>query len=96
MHAYAGDHLQLPPTVLADSAATGGLSVTLFERLHRMHGHAAHMLSTQYRMHAGIMTWASDALYRGALKAHASVAAHTLANIRTQCGPLQRCTIRYP
>lgn len=84
MHAHAGDHLQLPPTVLSDKAATEGLSVTLFERLHRMHYHAAHMLSTQYRMHADIMTWASNALYKGKLQAHASVAAHTLADIRTK------------
>ena len=29
----AGDHLQLPPTVLSDEAAHKGLSTTLFERL---------------------------------------------------------------
>lgn len=82
---HAGDHLQLPPTVLSDKAATGGLATTLFERLHRMHGHAAHMLTTQYRMHADIMTWASDALYKGRLQAHCSVAAHTLADIQNRC-----------
>ncbi len=34
---YAGDHLQLPPTVLSDAAAKHGLARTLFERLQVCH-----------------------------------------------------------
>lgn len=30
----AGDHLQLPPTVISEQAAARGLGRTLFERLH--------------------------------------------------------------
>ena len=33
-----GDHPQLPPTIISSKAAKKGLSVTLFERLHALHG----------------------------------------------------------
>jgi superfamily I DNA and/or RNA helicase len=63
-HPCAGDHLQLPPTVLSDAAAKAGLSCTLFERLqHRLGADASCMLSVQYRMHADIMDWSSQELY---------------------------------
>lgn len=80
----AGDHLQLPPTIISDGAVKSGLATTLFERLHRTLGRtAAQMLTVQYRMHTDIMDWSSNALYGGRLRAHASVAAHTLADLRT-------------
>lgn len=60
----AGDHLQLPPTVLSDAAAKAGLSCTLFERLqHSLRAEASCMLTVQYRMHAAIMDWSSQELY---------------------------------
>ena len=46
----AGDHLQLPPTILSKEAAKRGLEVTLMERLIKMLGDGAVcMLTTQYR-----------------------------------------------
>ena len=53
----AGDHLQLPPTVLSDVAAREGLSETLFQRAHGKwyRENVAVMLTTQYRMHEDIM-----------------------------------------
>jgi ATP-dependent RNA/DNA helicase IGHMBP2 len=66
---------------VSEAAAAGGLATTLFERMHRMHGHAAAMLTTQYRMHESIMAWSSAALYGGRLRAHESVACHTLAGL---------------
>lgn len=53
----AGDHRQLPPTILSDEAAREGLAVTLMERLvEGAHGAAmTRMLQTQYRMHQLIM-----------------------------------------
>ena len=75
----AGDHLQLPPTVISDEAQSKGLSDTLFQRLHDAHGDLiARMLTVQYRMHADIMTWSSNAMYQGRLTAAESVAAHRL------------------
>lgn len=60
----AGDHLQLPPTVLSDAAAKAGLACTLFERLQHSLGEAAcSMLTVQYRMHSHIMDWSSQELY---------------------------------
>lgn len=60
----AGDHLQLPPTVLSDAAAKAGLSCTLFERLQHSLGEAAScMLTVQYRMNSHIMDWSSQELY---------------------------------
>ena len=75
----AGDHLQLPPTVTSEAAAKKGLGVTLFERAHSLWGSsAAVMLNVQYRMNKSIMTWSSEELYGGKIKAHESVADHDL------------------
>ncbi|WP_237758164.1 AAA domain-containing protein, partial [Anaeromyxobacter sp. PSR-1] len=71
----AGDHLQLPPTVLSAAAQAGGLGVSLFERLVEAHGDRARvMLAEQHRMNARIMAFPSEALYRGALRAHPAAA----------------------
>ena len=71
----AGDHLQLPPTVLSAAAQEGGLGVSLFERLVPLLGPAARVtLAVQHRMNARIMAFPSEALYGGALRAHPSVA----------------------
>ncbi|PRW39069.1 DNA-binding SMUBP-2 isoform B [Chlorella sorokiniana] len=78
----AGDHLQLPPTVISQAAARSGLSRTLFERLQDLWGEAAsEMLTVQYRMNSAIMDWSSQELYGGRLSAHASVAQHTMAGV---------------
>lgn len=75
----AGDHLQLPPTVMSEEANKAGLGRTLFERVHDLYGEGvARMLTVQYRMNSRIMQWASDELYGGKLMAHPSVADHVL------------------
>jgi ATP-dependent RNA/DNA helicase IGHMBP2 len=71
----AGDHLQLPPTILSAEAQAGGLGVSLFERLVESFGDAAKVtLAEQHRMNARIMAFPSEALYGGALRAHPAVA----------------------
>jgi len=78
----AGDHLQLPPTVVSPQAEKAGLGVTLFERVHGMYGETvSEMLTTQYRMNADIMDWSSAQLYGGRLGAHPSVASHDLGSL---------------
>jgi len=72
----AGDHLQLPPTVLAPDAQE--LSVSLFERLAEAHPLAMVSLAEQHRMNEQIMRYPSDALYGGKLRAHPAVARHAL------------------
>jgi len=75
----AGDHLQLPPTVLSAAAQAGGLGVSLFERLVALHGDAVKVtLAEQHRMNEAIMRFPSEALYGGALRAHPAVAHHAL------------------
>jgi hypothetical protein len=44
-------------------------------------GRVSRMLNTQYRMHESIANWASQALYGGELKTHASVKSRTLAEL---------------
>ena len=53
------------------------------ERQINLHGgqSVVRMLTTQYRMNAAIMTWSSDALYEGRVRAGDSVARHTLADL---------------
>jgi superfamily I DNA and/or RNA helicase len=81
----AGDHLQLPPTVLSDEASKKGLAETLFARAHSKWPETAVMLTTQYRMHASIAQWASDEMYQGRL-----VAAPTVAERRLVFGGARR------
>jgi predicted DNA helicase len=78
----AGDHCQLPPTIVSAEAAADGFGVSLMERLALQHGAAVtRRLQVQYRMHAAIMAYSSAAFYDGALTAHASVAAHRLCDL---------------
>ena len=72
----AGDHLQLPPTVLAPDAQQ--LSLSLFERLARAQPGAMSTLLEQHRMNEQIMRYPSDALYGGKLRAHPAVARHAI------------------
>lgn len=76
-----GDHLQLPPTVISSEALAAGYGVSLFERLMALDPELGRRLSRQYRMHALIMGFSSEALYDGALEADASVAGHHLGEI---------------
>ncbi|NXK87380.1 SMBP2 protein, partial [Formicarius rufipectus] len=78
----AGDHKQLPPTIVSPRAAAEGLSLSLMERLVRRCGErAVRMLTVQYRMHRDIMAWASAELYGGRLSAHPCVAQHLLRDL---------------
>ncbi|MFN7134980.1 MAG: AAA domain-containing protein, partial [Myxococcales bacterium] len=78
----AGDHHQLPPTVLSQQASREGLSRSLFERMLEVHGPGiGRMLREQHRMHETIMRFPSERLYGGELRAHPRVAAHTLAEL---------------
>ncbi len=71
----AGDHKQLPPTILSAAAQEGGLGTSLFERLLALHGDGLKTtLLEQHRMNERIMRYPSDALYGGLLRAHPAVA----------------------
>ncbi len=78
----AGDHCQLPPTVLSTQANLEGLSKSMMERLvERWDKLVTRQLTTQYRMHQKIMEFPSEHFYAGTLIADGSVAGHTLADL---------------
>lgn len=78
----AGDHRQLPPTIVSDDAAAQGLNVSLFERLmNQTQGRLSRRLTIQYRMHEAIMRFSSDELYEGQLVADRLVAGHRLCDL---------------
>ncbi len=70
---FAGDHLQLPPTIKSNEAARAGLSQTLFEKGIEKHPGQSSMLQVQYRMHEDIMKFSSQYFYKDELIADASV-----------------------
>jgi len=70
----AGDHCQLPPTVRSEEA----LATTLLEKCVALHPQAVTLLEEQYRMHSRIMGYSSEVFYGHRLRAHPTVAEHTL------------------
>jgi len=88
----AGDHRQLPPTVVSAEAAAQGFSISLMERLMTGTGKkggkksdnddCSRMLSVQYRMHEAIMNFSSQQFYGGGLTADPSVAGHLLNDLK--------------
>ena len=77
----AGDHLQLPPTIMSDEAARRGLSLTLLERAVKRHPQCVRLLDIQYRMNEKIMMWSSQQFYEGRLVADALVKDHKLTDL---------------
>lgn len=61
----AGDHCQLPPTIVSREADEQGLGVSLMERVVELHGATVtRRLDVQYRMNNAIMAFPSAAFYR--------------------------------
>ncbi|KAG7671204.1 hypothetical protein Ndes2526B_g02329 [Nannochloris sp. 'desiccata'] len=63
----AGDHAQLPPTVVSRLATQNGLDVSLFARLQN-EGLPSLILNTQYRMHPAISVFPSRQFYQGKIE----------------------------
>jgi len=93
----AGDHCQLPPTVVSQAAAAAGLGVSMFERLMERYGRTiARRLTIQYRMHEQIMDFSSLEFYEAELTAHDSVRGHLLADLPgVAAGPLTQTPIQW-
>jgi len=78
----AGDHCQLPPTILSREAAQQGFGVSLMERLVALYGNqVTQRLDVQYRMHESIMSFSSQQFYDGELQAHPSIWGHLLCDL---------------
>ncbi|MDD5217588.1 MAG: AAA domain-containing protein [Candidatus Omnitrophica bacterium] len=78
----AGDHCQLPPTVLSPRTGPMSLHVTLFERMHRALGAESKIrLEIQYRMNEKIMAFASQEFYEGRLVADPGIRDRLLTDL---------------
>ena len=78
----AGDHCQLPPTVISQEAAAEGYARSMMERLIDTYGDSiTRQLNVQYRMHAKIMSFSSEQFYENTLVADAAVQGHTLSDL---------------
>lgn len=78
----AGDHCQLPPTILSSQAAREGLEISLMQRIIDTWGdRVTQMLEVQYRMHDQIMNFSSDWFYDNRLKGDETVRSHRLADL---------------
>ena len=78
----AGDHCQLPPTVVSPEAVAEGFGISLFERMMADQGPViARQLTVQYRMHQAIMDFSSAEFYGATLQADAMARNHLLADL---------------
>ncbi len=78
----AGDHKQLPPTILNEEAERGGLSRSLFERFLQLYGDRIRVtLEVQYRMNEAIEAFPNREFYQGKLRAYEQVKKRTLLDI---------------
>ena len=78
----AGDHCQLPPTVVSKQAAREGFNVSSMERLVSQFGSDVfRRLKVQYRMNERIMEFSSEQFYEGDLEADSSVKSHELGDL---------------
>lgn len=82
MVVMAGDHCQLPPTVLSDQAAAEGMRDSMMHRLIEREGKSIYRrLTVQYRMNRPIMQFSSREFYDDSLVADRSVADHKLCEL---------------
>ena len=75
---FAGDHKQLPPTVLSNDERLG---VSLFERFSRLYPKAMHTLEIQYRMNEKINAYPSCEFYGCMVKTDKSVQNITIKDL---------------
>ncbi len=73
---FAGDHLQLPPTVISEQAAKAGLATSALELLVPC-CNEVYLLNVQYRMRQRIAGFSSAYFYNNALQAASHLQAST-------------------
>lgn len=80
----AGDHKQLPPTVISREAAREGFALSLLERQVQSYGDKIQrMLTVQYRMHQDVMAFSSQHFYDDQLVADEGVEDHLLTDFES-------------
>ena len=75
----AGDHKQLPPTIISERA--GELEKTMFEELIKMYPHKSQLLNVQYRMNSLLMKFPNEEFYNNGLRSASSVDEITINDI---------------
>ncbi|WP_458406121.1 IGHMBP2 family helicase [Methanobrevibacter sp.] len=75
----AGDHKQLPPTIISERA--GDLEKTLFEELIRIYPFKSQLLNVQYRMNSLLMKFPNQEFYNNGLKSASTVDDITINDI---------------
>lgn len=80
---FAGDHLQLPPTIKCHEAEVKGLNKTLMEKVAAEKPTCVELLTVQYRMHRDIMQFSSNWFYDGRLVADGNIAERTIMPLDT-------------
>ena len=80
---FAGDHLQLPPTIKCHEAELKGLNKTLMEKIVEAKPTCVELLTTQYRMHKDIMQFSSEWFYEVRLVADSLVSNRTIMPLDT-------------
>ena len=75
----AGDHKQLPPTIISEKA--GDLETTLFEELIKRYPFKSQLLNIQYRMNSLLMKFPNKEFYNNDLKSDSSVDDITINDI---------------
>ncbi len=93
----AGDHFQLPPTIISSEAIKGGFGISLMERLLADIGSSiSRRLNVQYRMHNDIMNFSSDVFYENSLQADESVRSALLTDLPSVTdSPLTNCPVHF-
>jgi superfamily I DNA and/or RNA helicase len=93
----AGDHCQLPPTVVSSAAAAEGFHVSMQERLSGLYDAAiTRRLTVQYRMNEAIMAFSSREFYDGELVAAPVVQKQRLCDLAgVQADPLTEGSLRF-
>jgi len=93
----AGDHFQLPPTVISPEAARSGFNISLMERLlENPKVDISRLLDVQYRMHQDIMNFSSEVFYEGSLQADETVRTALLSDLpQVESSPLTDCPIHF-
>ena len=75
----AGDHKQLPPTIISDKAQK--LEKTMFEELIKIYPFKSQLLNIQYRMNSLLMKFPNAEFYNNGLKSDSSVDDITINDI---------------
>ncbi len=93
----AGDHCQLPPTILSGAAQRLGFDLSMMQRLVEQWGDViSRQLTTQYRMHGQIMRFSSAEFYESSLIAADNVREHLLSDLpHVAPGPLTQTAMQF-